>query len=94
MYVQARCSSGGGSSGWDGQTVYAQAFAAADGRSNRRVLVINKQLTPATVRVAGATGGTMLVVDQQSGEQPPRKVTLSSDDVPLAPFAVGVVFLG
>ena len=71
--------------------VFAQAYIVNS--TSHVVLVINKRSTPQKVMVAGASGGTMLTVDEQSGESPPRQEQLSSDSIALARFAVLLVQL-
>ena len=70
------------------QDVMAQAYVR---QQERRVLLINKRSTPQTVRLPGAQGGTLLTVDEASGEKPARLEKLSSDSIGLQPFAVSVV---
>ena len=89
-YVQASCSTGGGS-----QTtpsgVYAQAFVEAQG--GRKVLIVNKGAAPASVTLAGAAGKTWLRVDESTGYGPAQGVVLGADTWTLAPFAAGLLRL-
>ncbi|MCL2659214.1 MAG: hypothetical protein FWD64_01665 [Acidobacteriaceae bacterium] len=72
------------------ENVFAQAYITPAGR---RVMLINTTDQPQTVDLAGVFKAPLKVqvVDQASGEQEPRKETLKSAHVTLAPFAVAVV---
>ena len=71
--------------------VFAQGYVVNS--TAHKVLVINKRSTAQKVTVAGASGGGMVTIDEQSGEQPPRREKLSSDDIAMAPFAVSLIHL-
>jgi len=71
--------------------VVAQASITAAGR---KVLLVNTSDKTIAVDLSKALGGSSLkveVVDEASGEKPPRKDRASSTTVTLAPFAVAVV---
>ncbi|HEX4006196.1 MAG TPA: hypothetical protein VHX60_08480 [Acidobacteriaceae bacterium] len=71
--------------------VVAQGSVTSGGR---KLLLINTQDHPVAVSLAGAFPSGSLradVVDQQSGEQPPRTDSISGAQLTLAPFAVAVV---
>ena len=88
--VEARCSTGGG-----GQVgvagVYAQAFVEASGA--RKVLIVNKGNTAATVTFPGASGATWQFIDESTAYGPAQSVTLPADTWTLAPFALGLLRL-
>ena len=74
--------------------VFAQAYAdGRDGREVRKVLLVNKRSTQQQVTVAGAAGGEMWTVDDESGEKPARREKVAGDTIILAPFAVSVVHM-
>jgi hypothetical protein len=71
--------------------VVAQASITASGR---KILLVNTSDRNISVSLSDALQGSTLkteVVDGASGELPPRKETLKSTSVNLAPFAVAVV---
>lgn len=71
--------------------VVAQASVTSTGK---KLLLINTQDHPITVDLAESFGSGSPhadVVDQQSGEQPPRTDRVSDGQLTLAPFAVAVV---
>jgi len=70
--------------------VYTQAFI--NPRGERKVLLVNKRTTAFTVRVTGASGGSVQVVDQKT-EAPAVQRALSADTVELTPLAVAVATL-
>jgi hypothetical protein len=74
--------------------VVAQAFITAAGR---KVLLVNTSDRAVPVNLADTFPGSSLqveVVDESSGEQPPRKERVTGTTVNLAPFAVAVVATG
>ena len=72
--------------------VFAQGWVRrARPAAVRFVLLINTKSVASSVTLTGAKGGSMRVVDEQSGGGPPRSVSVLSDDLILAPFAVAVV---
>jgi hypothetical protein len=74
--------------------VYAQAVTGAGGTGPKRVVVVNKQYTQATVTIEGAKGSSCyaLVVDASSGEDAPRRVACDANGaVLLGPYASAVV---
>jgi hypothetical protein len=71
--------------------VVAQASITSSGP---KVLLVNTSNEPITVNIGSAHNGAKLeakVVDEASGEQPPRIERLTGQDITLAPFAVAVV---
>lgn len=70
---------------------------AAITKGGRKVLLVNTTEHPVQVDVAGSFSGDEAkalhseVVDQQSGEEAPRRDALTGSQVTLAPFAVAVV---
>ncbi|MGB8030127.1 MAG: hypothetical protein WCF30_10725 [Terracidiphilus sp.] len=74
--------------------VVAQASITSSGR---KVLLVNTSNQTVTVNLTDAYKGVGLVaavVDQASGEQPPRNVHVKGPQISLAPFAVAVVSQG
>ena len=74
--------------------VFAQAYIVTspiDNSTEYKLLVVNKRSAAQKVTVTGVSGGGMLTIDEQSGERPPRREKLSSDDITLAPFAVSII---
>lgn len=70
------------------------AAQAAITPAGRKLLLVNTTDHPISVDVAGAYKGAALraeVVDEKSGEQPPRVEPVAGHSVTLAPFAVAVV---
>jgi hypothetical protein len=59
--------------------------------AERRVLVINKRNANATVLIQGAVSAR--VVDEVTGEQPPRVLNASGGVIVLGPYATAVVTL-
>lgn len=92
LVVQATCSSGGG-----GQVtasgVFAQAFVENAGDGERKVLVVNKGSSAASVTLAGAAGGAWTYVDESTAYGPAVTTTLTSDTWLLAPYALGILRL-
>ena len=71
------------------QDVAAQAFATSKGK---RLLVINKRLSPVDIHVnAGESAYRMDVVDVTTGESPPLTLRVKGDSLHLEPFAVAVL---
>jgi hypothetical protein len=69
--------------------IAAQAFVTSNGE---KLLLINKSDATVDVALPKLPGTvTFTVVDESSGENPPRVETVSNGMVTLAPFAVGVV---
>jgi hypothetical protein len=61
------------------------------------MLLVNTSDQAVTVDLAGTYPGVGLradIVDEASGEQPPRKEHLAGQQITLAPFAVAVVSKG
>ena len=74
--------------------VVAQASITSAGR---KVLLVNTSDQSVKVDLAGTYIGAGLradVVDETSGEQPPRKEKLAGKEIALSPFAVAVVSQG
>lgn len=69
--------------------IFAQAFEAADG--SRKVLLVNKRNRPFRISLKGAGGGTLSMVDEATGSQPPVQTSLAGDEFTLPAFAVAVV---
>jgi hypothetical protein len=75
--------------------VYAQAVTGAGGKGPKRVVVVNKQYTQATVTVEGANASSCyaLIVDAASGEEAPRKGACDANGaVLLGPYASAVFY--
>ena len=81
--------SGGG--GDATRVLYAQAFTHTGETADdeRRVLLVNKQNAVTTVMLAGATDAQ--VVDENTGDGPPRKETGLGGKITLSPFATAMV---
>jgi hypothetical protein len=88
LVVQAHCSSGGGFQPAPAP-VHSQAFVAPDG--TRKVLIINKDYNAHVAALPGATGGVMKTIDEATAFGPARVESVTSDNIPLAPYAVVVV---
>jgi hypothetical protein len=71
--------------------VYAQGFITPDGK--RKLLLVNKRDRDFDITVPGGAGAQVEYVDQATGFDPPRQVTLESDHVALPGLAVAVVTL-
>lgn len=61
--------------------------------THRRVLVVNTRNVVASATVPGGAGGTVAVVDEATGDGPPRCTAMASDTLTLQPFATAVVTL-
>eukprot|EP00043_Microstomoeca_roanoka_P017589 m.184251 g.184251 ORF g.184251 m.184251 type:complete len:71 (-) comp16665_c1_seq3:2397-2609(-) len=61
--------------------------------SQFQVLLVNKRFTPANVTLNGASGQIIRVVDEATGDGPPRQETLASNTFRLDPFAVALLRL-
>ncbi len=93
LKVQATCSSGGGYDPSATSPLFAMGYITPSDNL-RRVLVVNKGVDPLpAITIAGATGGTMSIVDATSGYAPARTVPLDSDTFALDTWAVAVVTL-
>ena len=67
----------------------AQAFDTAKGK---RLLLLNKRSQPIELALpADAAGGSVVSVDEKSGEGPARSVKIEGGKITLEPFAVAVV---
>lgn len=75
-----------------GGNVMVQAFVGRNGA--RKILVVNKRDVEYHLTVPGATGGTLEVVDQVTGSNPPASSTLASDSFTLGGLGVAVVTVG
>ncbi len=74
------------------KNIAAQAFVTSNGE---KLLLINKSDATVDVALPKLSGTeTFTVVDENSGENPPRVEAVSNGKVTLAPFAVGVVRKG
>jgi hypothetical protein len=75
-----------------GEFIFSQAFV---GRNNRRwILIVNKRFRRGRhVFVAGATGGRMLIVNEETGFGPAKEVQLESNQIKLSPYAVAVIHM-
>jgi hypothetical protein len=71
--------------------IYTLAFVAPEGQ--RRVLVVNKRNREFDISIAGATGARVDYVDQTTNFHPPATATLSTDNLKVSGFFVGVVTL-
>lgn len=71
-------------------TVYSQGFITP--RGARKVLLVNKRNQPVELIVAGASGGTLDVVDQTTRDGPVHRL-IPTDTVHLSGFAVAIVTL-
>jgi hypothetical protein len=74
-----------------GSTVYTLAVRDGD---RRKLLLVNKAGTPATIDVRGLRGGHLRVVDQQSAGGPIRRERMTGNAVTLDGYAVAVATLG
>ena len=89
----ASCSAAPGGAPGGAPPVFARGVAGAAG-APRRVLRLNKSARPQVAVVAGAAGGTWLVVDESTGFGPAAGTTVGADgSIALAPFAAGIVTL-
>ncbi len=74
-----------------GQNISCQAFV---GKNDRRwVSIINKRYDSVNVSLPGCTGGQMQIVNEASGFGPATEVTLTSDQITLSAYAIGVVHM-
>jgi hypothetical protein len=90
LKVQVECSDGGG--GVVG-SVHAQAFRGVNGE--KKLLLINKSSNAAmNVSVAGASGSSLLTIDERTGFGPARQSRLTSDSIDMASFAVSILTFG
>lgn len=71
--------------------VYAQGFAAPDGR--RKLLLVNKRNQPFELSLAGVEGAEVQFVDQTTNFQPPASAKLAGNRITLGGFSVAVVTL-
>lgn len=69
--------------------VAAQGFVTAQGQ--RMALLVNKRERPVILSLGDATPRTVLAVDETSGENPARNLSVNAQTITLAPFAVAVV---
>jgi len=79
------------SSGLNQSFVYGLAAVGADGR--RRLLLASKRDRALVVRVPGAAGGQLEVLDASTGAGLPVRQTLAGDEIRLGAFAVAVLTL-
>jgi hypothetical protein len=70
--------------------IFTQGFISQDG--DRRILIVNKRDRLARLSVAGAKGGTIEFVDENTRRGPVRRA-MTSDGLELQSFAVAVVSL-
>jgi hypothetical protein len=61
--------------------------------SARKVLIVNKHNYVACTTIPGLNGGTIYILDENSGFGPARKEPVNSNTITLQPFGVAVVFL-
>jgi hypothetical protein len=78
-------------SGREDKELFIQGFITRDGK--HKVLLVNKRDRMRVVSIAGAAGGRVEVVDQQTAFDPPAHGQLRGDDVTLGGLAVAVVTL-
>ncbi len=71
--------------------IFSQAFVGKNGR--RWVLIVNKRYANVDVSLAGCTGGRMQVINEASGFGPATEVTLTSNTITMAPYAIAVVHM-
>jgi len=71
------------------QAPYAQGYITSGGK--RKVLLVNRSMTPLTVTVPGAEGGIKSTVDFQTFDREARRERVDSDVVVLDAYAVTVV---
>jgi hypothetical protein len=69
--------------------VYAMPVTTRDGK--KRILLVNKGQREIEVQVSGAPGGTLEYVDQTTGFNAAKKVTLSSETIKLGGFSVAAL---
>ena len=93
LVVEATCSAGGGSQINATAGVYARAFVERGGAGARKVLVVNKGATAATVTLAGVARGVWSYIDESTTYGPAAATTLGADSWTLAPFALGILRL-
>ena len=93
LVVEATCSVGGGAQLNSTQGVYAQAFVESAGSGGKKVLVVNKGASTASVTLAGASGGAWQYIDESTAYGPAAITTLASDTWTLAPYALGLLRL-
>jgi hypothetical protein len=74
-----------------GNLVYAQGFLAPAGE--RKLLVVNKRNTAVEIEVRAAKGGTLQVVDQETGSHAPRSSTVSGESFELGGYGVAILQL-
>ncbi|EDQ87299.1 uncharacterized protein MONBRDRAFT_27352, partial [Monosiga brevicollis MX1] len=101
LVIQATCSQGPGvarPSDSDNTPAFAQAYLTVDG--TKKVLMVNKTPGTVSVELAGAcshsaeTMTSVRVVDEISGDGPPRKLDVSDENqVTLGPYATAVAIL-
>jgi len=74
----------------DAPDIVVQGYRSAEGA--RKILIVNMKGSPVRVKLdASAEGGRVEVVDESTGEGPPRVSALNSRTLALAPFAVAIV---
>jgi hypothetical protein len=73
-----------------GDTVYALGVRDGD---RRKLLLVNKAGTPATIDVRGLRGGHLRTVDQQSAGGPIRRERITGNTVTLGGYAVAMATL-
>jgi hypothetical protein len=71
--------------------VYALPVITKDGK--KRVLLVNKSQNAMDVQFAGANGAQMQYVDQTTGLDPAKKISLNADKFTLNGFSVATVTL-
>ena len=71
----------------------AAIFAVETKQGSRRVLIVNQRSRELEVRVAGAEGGEMQVVDQTTAFDPPARSTLRSENIKIGGLGVAVIHL-
>jgi len=59
----------------------------------KKILIVNVKNQPACLSIPGSAGSTIFTVDEATGDHPPRKDMLFSDNFVLTPFAVSVLYL-
>ena len=79
---------GSGAGIFDPLPITASAYVR---QGARKVLLINRRASSASIDLQGAAGGSLQLVDQSSGGGPIRQQKLSSSTVTLGGFAVAVV---
>jgi len=91
--IQATCTGTAGGTGTPSYFVEPFAQGVIDAKTgNKKTLLINKQNKPTCLTITGATGSTIITIDEATGDGPARNEMVPSDQITLAPFAVAVLY--